>query len=155
MKKYKDLDLKKIREELDIDFAHFTYKPGMCSCCYGPTDLPKMYWRNKIVQSNKISFSPIEGNIVDDNHYTYLLFKNADNGSGHVKKEDYIDNSTCIEWGFEIEKLDKACRLLLEQLGEEYSILVPKTGHSCIQIISAEEKEYNNERYKLLTYKEL
>lgn len=33
--KYKELNLKKIREDNDLDFAHFTYQKGMCSCCYG------------------------------------------------------------------------------------------------------------------------
>ena len=157
MKKYKDLDLRKIREELDIDFAHFTYKPGMCSCCYGPTDLPKLYWRNKIVKSDKISYSAMEGGIVDDNHYTYLLFKNADNGSGHVTKEDTIDNGTCIEWGVEIEKIERACELILEQLDSDYCILIPKTGASCIQIALINEVEkdgYNTERYSLMKYNE-
>ena len=43
--KYGELNLKKIREDNDLDFAHFTYQRGMCSCCYGPWDLPARYWR--------------------------------------------------------------------------------------------------------------
>lgn len=31
MKQYKDLNLRKLREEADIDFAHFTYKKAQCS----------------------------------------------------------------------------------------------------------------------------
>ena len=48
--KYRDLNLKKIREDNDLDFAHFTYQKGMCSCCYGPWDLPKRHWKNGIVR---------------------------------------------------------------------------------------------------------
>jgi len=69
-KTYSDLNLKAIREALNIDFAHFTYKQGQCSCCYGPKDLPKMYWKDRTIP---------EG---DD--YSYILFKNANNGSGTV-----------------------------------------------------------------------
>lgn len=47
MKKYGDLDLKKLAEIADLDFAHFTYKKNQCSCCYDPTDMAKKYWRNK------------------------------------------------------------------------------------------------------------
>ena len=31
--KYKDLDLKGLREKCGLDFAHFTYESGMGSCC--------------------------------------------------------------------------------------------------------------------------
>lgn len=31
---YGDLNLKKIRDDNEFDFAHFTYQRGMCSCCY-------------------------------------------------------------------------------------------------------------------------
>lgn len=74
MKIYSDLDLKAIRDEVGLDFAHFTYQRGMCSCCYGPKNLPKMYWKNKTIPAH--------------DNYTYLLFKNADNGSGIVRGGD-------------------------------------------------------------------
>lgn len=118
--KYKDLDLKKIREDNGLDFAHFTYQKGMCSCCYGPKDLPKRYWRNNTIPEHY--------------NYTYLLFKNADNGSGIVKRDDEIDDYTCIEWDFQIEKLENVCKDLQTQLGDEYVVLKPKNVLSCILI---------------------
>lgn len=118
---YGDLNLKKIRDDNGLDFAHFTYQRGMCSCCYGPRDLPKRYWRGNVIPE-------------DDYDYTYLLFKNADNGSGHVKRADEIDNYTCIEWGFPMEKLEKICKDLQEQLGDKYVVLMPTNIHTCIQI---------------------
>lgn len=120
--KYKDLNLKKIREDNDLDFAHFTYQRGMCSCCYGPKDLPKRYWRGGVIPKH------------DD--YTYLLFKNADNGSGVVKRDDEIccHSYECISWDFPIEKLENVCKDLQEQLGDEYVVLKPKDAMSCILI---------------------
>lgn len=118
---YGDLNLKKIRDDNGLDFAHFTYQRGMCSCCYGPRDLPKRYWRGNVIPE-------------DDYDYTYLLFKNADNGSGHVKRADEIDNYTCIEWGFPMEKLEKICKDLQEQLGDKYVVLMPTNTYTCIQI---------------------
>ncbi len=119
--KYKDLNLKKIREDNDLDFAHFTYQKGMCSCCYGPWDLPKRYWRGGVVQSR-------------EKDVQYILFKNADNGSGVVKRDDEIDDYTCISWDFPIEKLENVCKDLQAQLGDEYVVLKPKNDLSCIII---------------------
>lgn len=120
--KYKDLNLKKIREDNDIDFAHFTYQKGMCSCCYGPKDLPKRYWRG--------------GVIPEHDNYTYLLFKNADNGSGIVKRDDEIccNSYDCIGWDFPIEKLESVCKDLQVQLGDEYVVFKPKNHRYCIVI---------------------
>ena len=86
MKKYAELNLKKIREDNGLDFAHFTYVKGMCSCCYGPTDLPAIYWKDGIVKN-------------EEDKYSYILFKNANNGSGQVKRKDEITNYTCISHG--------------------------------------------------------
>lgn len=124
--KYRDLNLKKLRDDNGLDFAHFTYSKGMCSCCYGPKDLPKSYWKDGIIP---------EG---DD--YQYILFKNADNGSGEVKRDDEIKAYQCIEWDFPIEKLEKVCRDLQEQLGNKYVVKVPESKDYCIVI----EKKKNN-----------
>lgn len=137
---YKDLNLKAIRESNNLDFAHFTYQRGMCSCCYGPKDLPKKYWKNGIIPEH------------DD--YTYLLFKNADNGSGHVKRDDDIDDSTYIEWDFPEEKLESVCRDLQKQFGDEYIVLVPKSISFCIAVYKANseriEKELESGNYYIL-----
>ena len=129
--KYKDLNLKKIREDNDLDFAHFTYKNGMCSCCYGPKDLPKRYWRNNTIP---------EG---DD--YTYILFKNANNGSGTVKRDDEIKHYQCISWQFPIEKLEKVCRDLQGQFGDEYVVLMPTNGFYCILVCKKGSNDIESE----------
>ena len=124
-KTYSELDLKSIRDQVGIDFAHFTYKPGMCSCCYGPKDLPKRYW-------NADAYKRVmEGS---DAEYTYLLFKNADNGSGCVKRSDPIKDYTYIQWACSTEQLEEACRLLQDQLGSDYSVNVPESELCCIEI---------------------
>lgn len=125
--KYKDFDLKKIRTEMDLDFAHFTYSKGMCSCCYGPKDLPKRYWKNGIVL-NDVDYDSIE----------YLLFKNADNGSGTVKRDDELKKRQNIEWNFPMEKLDGVCKMLQEQVGDEYEVVKPEDEYTCIIIIKKE-----------------
>lgn len=132
---YKDLNLKKIREDNDLDFAHFTYQNGMCSCCYGPKDLPKRYWRKNTIP---------EG---DD--YTYILFKNANNGGGIVRRDDEIRDYQCVSWKFPIEKLETVCKDLQTQLGNEYVVLKPKNDMWCILICKAgshyiEEKMKND-----------
>lgn len=119
--KYKDLNLKKIRDKHGLDFAHFTYKPGMCSCCYGPRDLAKRYWKNGIIPDENAD-------------YTYLLFKNADNGGGHVKFTDEIKSCEWISWNFPQEKLVDVCKDLQEQFGDKYVVLVPKDNHFCIVV---------------------
>lgn len=117
---YKDLNLAAIRDKNDLDFAHYTYKPGQCSCCYGPKDLAKKYWKKRTIP--------------DYDDYTYLLFKNADNGSGHVKSTDKIDDGTYIMWDFPEEKLKSVCMDLQDQLGDEYIVLMPKNDRYCILI---------------------
>lgn len=124
--KYKELNLKKIREDNDLDFAHFTYQKGMCSCCYGPKNLPKRYWRNNTIP--------------EGNNYTYILFKNADNGSGTVKRDDELCGNTyeCIGWDFPVEKLENVCKDLQKQVGDEYVVFKPKTHILCILICKKE-----------------
>jgi hypothetical protein len=119
--KYKDLNLKKIRDDNGLDFAHYTYQKGMCSCCYGPKDLPKRYWKDGVIPDN-------------DDDYTYILFKNANNGSGIVKREDCIKDHQCITWRFPKEKLHKVCGDLQKQLGEQYIVLEPTSDMYCILI---------------------
>jgi hypothetical protein len=119
-KTYADLDLKSIREALDIDFAHFTYKPSQCSCCYGPQDLAAKYWKNNTIQ---------EG---DD--YSYILFKNAHNGSGSVTKFDNIGYAN-ISWGnLSDTQLDGVVTMLQEQLGSDYKVVKPENKRVCINI---------------------
>jgi hypothetical protein len=92
----------------------------MCSCCYGPKDLPKRYWRNNT--------------ILEGDNYTYILFKNANNGSGTVKRDDELKDYQCISWDFPIEKLENVCKSLQDQVGDEYVVLKPKDNMGCILI---------------------
>lgn len=126
--KYKDLNLKKLREENGLDFAHFTYLPGQCSCCYGPLDLPARYWHRGIKPATM-------------ENVQYLLFKNADNGSGSVRRNDDLDDVEYIEWGFPLEKLDKVCEDLQAQLGKEYVVLVPKDISRCISVVRIDRED--------------
>lgn len=122
MMKYKDLDLIHLRKVCDIDFAHYTYKKKMCSCCYGPKDLPAKYWRNNEVMED-----------TDYDEISYILFKNADNGSGCVKRDDYIGNDY-IEWNLTDEQLTKVIAELERQLGSEFDVIRPMSKHRCIKL---------------------
>lgn len=125
---YKDLNLKKLRDENGLDFAHFTYPPGLCSCCYGPLDLPARYWRKGIKPQSM-------------ENVQYLLFKNADNGSGHVRKNDDIGEVEYIEWNFPLEKMDKICEELQRQVGRDYVVLIPQNINKCILIVKADRED--------------
>lgn len=132
---YKDLDLKAIREECDLDFAHYTYGKGQCSCCYGPKDMPSRYWKNRYIKEN----GP------DD----YILFKNADNGSGSVKRDDYIAQRgyICIGWKLSPKKLNKVLKMLREQVGREFVVHKPKNELTCITLTLRDKmKEAKNDR---------
>lgn len=117
--RYKDLNLKELREKCDIDFAHYTYQPNQCSCCYGPKDLPAKYWRNGIIK---------------DDDYTYILFKNASNGSGSVKQNDYLSEKAqiCISWHLNDKQLNAVVRELRKQVGTEFIVSKPDSDYRCI-----------------------
>lgn len=140
MKTYKELNLKKLRDDNGLDFAHYTFKPGQCSCCYGPDDQAAIYWVNRKKNWNK--------------HTQYILFKNADNGSGYVTRNDVIcmppqhllkkkhhwyipseRHTVCIAWRFPMEKMDGVLQSLSEQLDDDYVVLRPKDEYECIQIV--------------------
>ena len=144
MKKYGDLDLRKIREDNGLDFAHYTYMRGQCSCCYGPMDMPARYWhgskkpveiRKKTGKNTSFHYE-LDGKPFDMDEMKYILFKNANNGSGIVRKSDVIDDYTCIEYSYVLhgEPLEKICRDLAEQLDEDYVVIVPDAEISCIVI---------------------
>ena len=126
--KYKDLDLKHLREVCDIDFAHYTYKRGQCSCCYGPKDLPPMYWRHRKVLVD-----------VDYDDISYILFKNADNGGGIRRANDELDRIEFIEWNLTPEQLDKVIAELKRQVGDEYDVIYPESKLVCIKLVRKEE----------------
>lgn len=127
LKRYKDLDLKKIMQDFNLDFAHYTYLPGQCTCCYGPWDMAASHWKNGIIPKTE----------EEKDKARYILFKNADNGSGIRSKNDFIEDETYIEWNSDaisMEEIKGICRALQEQLGEEYRVEAPEDGSWCICI---------------------
>ena len=127
LKRYKDLDLKKIMKDFNLDFAHYTYLPGQCSCCYGPWSMDASHWRDRIVPR-----TPEE-----KDKARYILFKNADNGSGIRSRNDFIEDGTYIGWNndaISMEEIKGICEELQRQLGEEYRVEVPQDGTYCIGI---------------------
>ena len=160
MKIYGELNLKQIREENDLDFAHFTYLKGQCSCCYGPMNLPAKYWKNEVIPPRYVPGTEIydkDGNVSGGQltKYEYILFKNADNGSGIVKANDLIKDYTCVGWDFPINKMEKVCNMLLEQLDKSYYILMPKDESHCIIIrtYNSTYSDCNENGYIKLEYK--
>lgn len=131
--KYKDLNLAKIRDDNSLDFAHYTFLRGQCSCCYGPKDLPSKYWRNNVIAEES------------NNTYSYLLFNNAENGKGCVKASDDIREYQAIFWRFPEEKLYSVCESLQEQFGDKYAVLIPKTKNYCIVIASKQSMRLQQE----------
>ena len=139
---YGELNLKEIRDKVGLDFAHFTYLKGMCSCCYFSYDLPVVYWRGK-TKEEKLERCR---NAEDGKDYTFLLFKNADNGSGIVKKSDSVcfpnkkgktlgePQMTYIGWSMSSEQLERTCNLLQSQLGLEYRVIKPANETKAIGI---------------------
>lgn len=121
-KTYKELDLISFRKKEDIDFCHYTYKRGQCSCCYGPSDLPSLYWKNRTIRK--------------DRDVKYLLYKNANNGSGTRKGTDETNDIDFISWGnLDRTELEKICMDLSINYGEEYVILVPSSDWSTIIVL--------------------
>lgn len=125
---YKDLNLNKLRDDNGLDFAHYTYLKDMCTCCYGPLDFPKRYWKNG-------EKSKTEEDI------QYILFKNAENGIGNVKDTDEIRDVQSIAWQFPMEKMQQICKDLQEQFGDEYVVLMPTDEFTCIMVYNINYKD--------------
>ena len=71
---------------MKLDFIHFTYKPGQCSCYYGPLDQAMKHWRKDFLEAlgvhNHKEYNAINHNRSIFDYAKYIIFKNADNGSG-------------------------------------------------------------------------
>lgn len=129
---YGDLDLKKLREECDLDFAHYTYGKDQCSCCYGPRNMPAKYWR--------------DGKVLDDSNIEYILFKNAYNCGGTKKKSDklatypqmyssYEKEHVYINWQIHSKEKRQAVKKALEsQVGSEFIVEIPDDDMYCIKL---------------------
>ena len=139
MKTYAELDLKKIRDVCGLDFARHTYSNGQCSCCYGPWDMPAKYWA-KGKKPKKTAMYDDKGKISGwcydrpFSEITYILFKNANNGTGYIRNmAQFIEDYTCIEYRFaNDEQKMQVCKMLQEQLGDEYDVQIPETNDMCI-----------------------
>lgn len=163
MQTYGSLNLRKLRDDNGLDFAHFTFLKNQCSCCYGPQDLPDRYWvkgrKPKLVKKNGYDvYEPRLGEV------QYILFKNADNGSGYVTGNDVICQlpkhcdkysrifrprlcNTYICWQFPEEKMDGVLRSLREQLDDDYVVLRPKNKLSCICIVLKENLQEKDKEF--------
>lgn len=129
-KTYKDLKLIDFRKKMDLDFCHFTYKGNQCSCCYGPKDLPARYWKNGVIQKDK--------------DFKYLLYKNANNGSGTRKLNDFVNDVDFISWGnMDSNELENVCKELSNTYGEDYIVLVPSDEYSTIIVIDKNDSMFN------------
>lgn len=149
MRQYKDLNLKAIMEAENLDFARWTYSKGQCSCCYGPEDMPAKYWRNGekpiyhkqyIIKDGRQCHHEWKGEIyLHLPEYTYILFKNANNGSGTVTKNDIIKDYTCVAYRLkDMEQVKRICDLLQAQLDDDYIVICPKNDFHCIVIRTKE-----------------
>lgn len=146
MKKYKDLDLAKIREEHGLDFAHYTFQPGQCSCCYGPMQQPGAFWRGgkRPVYHPKSRSYTLGGKPFDTENMRYILFENADDGStsGCVDGEDVIENYTYVKYQLrDLEEVEKISEAIAEQLDDDYAVLIPeneKDYEGCVVIYMIE-----------------
>lgn len=125
MNTYKDLSLDKLRDSCNLDFAHYTYKRGQCSCCYGPKNQSKIHWRNRTIP--------------DGEDYTYILYKNANNGSGIVTKNTCLRPIEFIEYRFNSaqQKVD-VCRYLQDMYGSDWVVLMPESDLATIIVVNRE-----------------
>ena len=132
---YKELKLRELRDKLDLDFAHYTFQPKQCSCCYGPQDQPALYWKDrKILHGDEL------------NKAKYILFKNADNGSGHVRGTEEIcsrrnSGKEYILWNsdsIDDVLLTAICKELQERVGSGYKVIKPKDEYTTIIIEKVE-----------------
>ena len=63
-----------------------------------------------------------------------ILFKNADNGSGRVKGNDYLSykSQICISWRLTDEQLNAVVKELRKQVGSEFTVIKPPSIDTCI-----------------------
>ena len=121
--KYKDLDLRAIMEAENLDFAHWTYQRGQCSCCYGPEDQPKRYWRNGDRPEDVYGYPGLDEQTRKPIFYFVKIWKG--------KKYDY--NARTILFN-DMAQVQRVCNLLQQQLGEEYEVVCPDDMMRCIKI---------------------
>lgn len=141
MKTYADLNLKKIRDDCGLDFAWHTFNRGQCSCCFGPKDIKKGWAKGKNPQKI-VTKQEANGKAAahtpdqDTDNYTYILFKNADNGSGRIKSlnEPVTDHTYILHRVSSPEQMHKICSMLQEQLGPQYLVKEPEEDLYCICI---------------------
>lgn len=134
MKQYKDLDLMAIAKQANLDFAHWSCL-GNCSCCIDiEGDFRQKYFTRP---KSEINFTDLQ----------YILFKNANNGSGDVKENYVIGFQSDGYGGIDTreypvyvmhrinkqEDLQTVVKLLQEQLGVDYKVSCANSSE-CIKI---------------------
>lgn len=124
---YGDLNLKELREKLNLNFAHYTYEVGKCSCCYGPSDLSSVYWKDQeVIGTEDARWDSV----------SFIQFKNAENGRGIVTKSDVIGSGVQIEHKLTEEQMDAVCVELSAQVNPYgYTVKKPETHMHCIEIV--------------------
>lgn len=130
---YGDLNLYELMEVAELDFAHYTYEYGDCSCCFGPRDMSEEYW---------ISYERYEEVIENPKEpISYILFKNASNGSGEVSYDDPIQDGASIGYEFKSdEQKELVMKELQRQLGDGYKVVPPIQENACIVIEKVDKK---------------
>ena len=72
-----------------------------------------------------------------DDLYFYILFKNAENGSGIVMKNDFIKDQTYISYcNLSEEQMTIVIDMLQGQLGDGYEVVKLESKYECIKIIT-------------------
>lgn len=127
MKIYKDLDLIKIRDACELDFAA-PYEINTYSRGYH--DVPLSMWRNP-TKAKQCHFEDAD---------SFVFFKNdmrsPISGEHPIYDENAeIANFTCIEHRF-VNEMQKRrfCKALSEQLGVGYVVKMPKSDVFCVVI---------------------
>lgn len=130
---YRDLNLQELMEVAGLDFAHYTYENGDCSCCFGPRDMSEEYWVSdeRYEEAMENPKDPI----------SYILFRNASNGSGEVSYADPIEDGVYIGYEFKSdEQKELVMKELQRQLGDEYKVIPPIQENACIAIAKVDKE---------------
>ena len=144
MKKfYGELNLKEIREKCSLDFAHYTYPHGMCPCCTCFLDFPKRYWAPdkrplKTVLPNGETAYVLDGKQVTMDDFAYLLFMNSDRDGGYATKRTRIDSVNVAYRFVSDQQKSDVCRLLSEQLGQNYVVAEPMFPWTILRVYTLE-----------------
>ena len=87
----------------------------------------------------------LNGEKFHEDSMKFILFKNANNGSGTVTEDDFIKDYTCIEYQLDFpDQVKRVCDMLREQLDDDYIVEMPCNENHCIVIRLKEKMEADN-----------